>query len=71
MRDNDDLKRSIFITGAANGIGRAIAQRFANAGWFVGIADIDDAATNALATELGETILAHAGAAPAAASTSC
>ena len=27
---------SIFITGAAAGIGRAIALRFARAGWFVG-----------------------------------
>jgi len=43
----------IFITGAANGIGRATAQRFARAGWFVGVADIDQAALDALARELG------------------
>ena len=55
MRDDDSLKRSIFITGAANGIGRATARRFAEAGWFVGIADIDDEAAAALANDLGET----------------
>ncbi|HIV73165.1 MAG TPA: SDR family oxidoreductase [Candidatus Aquabacterium excrementipullorum] len=45
--------RSIFITGAAAGIGRAVAQRFAAAGWFVGLADVDGAAVQALARELG------------------
>lgn len=36
-----DGRRAIFITGAASGIGLATAQRFANGGWFVGLADID------------------------------
>lgn len=36
-------RKTIFITGGASGIGRAVAQRFAQGGWFVGIADIDDA----------------------------
>lgn len=44
---------SIFITGAAMGIGRAVAQRFAHEGWFVGLYDIDTAAVQALAAELG------------------
>jgi NAD(P)-dependent dehydrogenase (short-subunit alcohol dehydrogenase family) len=32
-------QKSIFITGGASGIGRAIAQHFAARGWLVGIAD--------------------------------
>jgi len=35
--------RSIFITGGASGIGRAVACHFAARGWFVGIADINEA----------------------------
>ena len=34
-------RRAIFITGGGSGIGRAIAQRFAAEGWFVGLGDID------------------------------
>ncbi len=33
--------KTIFITGGASGIGRAVAERFGRAGWFVGIADIN------------------------------
>lgn len=36
-----DGRRTIFITGAASGIGLATARRFAAGGWFVGLADID------------------------------
>jgi NAD(P)-dependent dehydrogenase (short-subunit alcohol dehydrogenase family) len=35
--------KSIFITGAGSGIGRATAKHFADRGWFVGLADIDAA----------------------------
>ncbi|TCD06192.1 SDR family oxidoreductase [Erythrobacteraceae bacterium CFH 75059] len=35
---------SIFITGGASGIGLAMARLFAERGWFVGLADIDEAA---------------------------
>lgn len=46
-------QKSIFITGAANGIGRAAALHFAANGWFTGLADIDQAGLDALATEIG------------------
>jgi NAD(P)-dependent dehydrogenase (short-subunit alcohol dehydrogenase family) len=36
-------RKTIFVTGAASGIGRATAQLFAARGWFVGLYDIDDA----------------------------
>ena len=36
-------RRAIFITGGGSGIGRAIAQRFAAEGWFVGLGDVDEA----------------------------
>lgn len=35
--------KSIFITGGASGIGRAVAQYFGAQGWFVGLADINEA----------------------------
>lgn len=41
------------VTGAANGIGRACAARFAAEGAKVAIADLDGDATSAAATELG------------------
>lgn len=45
-------RKTIFITGGASGIGRAVARRFAQGGWFVGIADIDDAGMAGTATLL-------------------
>ena len=44
-------RRAIFITGGGSGIGRAVAQLFGARGWFIGLADIDEAgmaATEAL-----------------------
>jgi NAD(P)-dependent dehydrogenase (short-subunit alcohol dehydrogenase family) len=45
---------SIFITGAASGIGRLTAQRFAREGWRIGAFDIDAAGLDTLRAELGE-----------------
>ncbi|MDT8279056.1 MAG: SDR family oxidoreductase [Erythrobacter sp.] len=47
-------QRSIFITGGASGIGRATALHFAAKGWFVGVADINEAG-------MAETLSAIAG----------
>jgi len=45
--------KSIFITGAASGIGAATARLFAETGWRVGLADRQEGATRALADEIG------------------
>jgi NAD(P)-dependent dehydrogenase (short-subunit alcohol dehydrogenase family) len=37
------LVNSIFITGGASGLGREVARYFAAKGWFVGIADVNEA----------------------------
>jgi NAD(P)-dependent dehydrogenase (short-subunit alcohol dehydrogenase family) len=36
-------RKCIFITGGASGIGRAVAVKFGAGGWFVSLADIDEA----------------------------
>lgn len=46
-------RQAIFVTGAAAGIGRAAALRFAAAGWFVGLYDVDESGLKALAAQLG------------------
>lgn len=38
-----EARKTIFVTGAASGIGRATAQLFAERGWFVGLFDINAA----------------------------
>jgi NADP-dependent 3-hydroxy acid dehydrogenase YdfG len=48
-----DGRKSIFITGAASGIGLACAKRFASAGWFVGLSDIDKAGLKAALDAIG------------------
>lgn len=46
-------RRTIFITGAASGIGRATAVQFSQKGWFVGCYDVNANALAALKLELG------------------
>ena len=48
------LKKSIFITGAASGIGRSAALLFAKKGWWVGLFDINEQALVALYKKIGE-----------------
>lgn len=48
-------EKTLFITGATAGIGRATARLFAQKGWFVGIAARDGAKLSALQQELGES----------------
>ncbi|MCA1984551.1 SDR family oxidoreductase [Nocardioides nematodiphilus] len=45
---------SVLISGAAGGIGRATAARFAREGWLVGVYDLDAAGAERTAAELGE-----------------
>jgi len=46
-------RRCIFITGAANGMGRATAKLFADRDWFVGACDVDEEGLETLQEELG------------------
>lgn len=46
-------KKSILITGAASGIGRATALFFAKKDWFIGIFDVDEAGLKTLEAEIG------------------
>lgn len=53
-------RKTIFITGAASGIGRATALLFASRGWYVGIVDINEDALVMLAREIGtDNCFAH------------
>lgn len=46
-------RKSIFITGAASGMGLETARLFAAGGWFVGGYDLNEAGLTALQAELG------------------
>lgn len=48
------MAKSIFISGAAQGIGAAIAKLFYQNGWTVGIYDINESAAIAYAQQLGD-----------------
>jgi len=47
------VQKSIFITGAAAGIGAETARLFAGNGWLVGASDVNEVALGALQSELG------------------
>jgi NADP-dependent 3-hydroxy acid dehydrogenase YdfG len=51
--------KTIFITGAASGIGRATARLFASEGWFVGLADRNATALTDLAVEVGASAVPY------------
>jgi NAD(P)-dependent dehydrogenase (short-subunit alcohol dehydrogenase family) len=46
-------RKSIFITGAASGIGRATAALFAEKGWFIGAFDVNETGLASLTQEIG------------------
>jgi NAD(P)-dependent dehydrogenase (short-subunit alcohol dehydrogenase family) len=47
-------RKTIFITGAASGMGRETARLFAAKGWFVGGYDVNEGGLETLREELGE-----------------
>jgi NAD(P)-dependent dehydrogenase (short-subunit alcohol dehydrogenase family) len=49
-----EQQKSIFVTGAASGIGRATAQLFAERGWFVGLFDVNGEGLEETAANLPE-----------------
>lgn len=49
------MERTAIITGAANGIGKAISQRLKDDGFYIFAADIDDEGGKSLIKSLGET----------------
>jgi NAD(P)-dependent dehydrogenase (short-subunit alcohol dehydrogenase family) len=46
-------QKTLFVTGAASGMGRATARLFARNGWLVGAYDVDEAGLKSLETEAG------------------
>ena len=50
---NANGRKSIFITGAASGIGAETARLFHKRGWFCGLYDINETGLNEVAAELG------------------
>jgi NAD(P)-dependent dehydrogenase (short-subunit alcohol dehydrogenase family) len=53
------MKKSIFVTGAASGIGKATALLFARRGWFVGCYDVDVDGARRVADEAGAASACH------------
>lgn len=56
----EGMARTVLVTGAADGIGWAVARTFAGQGWRVAVCDLDGAAAEARAAELGAGHLAVA-----------
>src|SRR5260221_14239037 len=52
---NGNQQKSIFVTGAASGIGRATALLFAERGWFVGLFDVNEKELRVVAEAIGES----------------
>ena len=50
--------RAVIVTGAAHGIGRAVARHLARQGWLVALADIDGEAVSAAAADIGGAAVA-------------
>lgn len=48
--------KSIFITGASAGIGKATAELFADKGWFVGITDVNESGLENLKKNMADKI---------------
>ncbi len=46
-------KKSIFITGAGQGIGKATAKYFAEKGWYIGLSDMNEVTVKAVQQEIG------------------
>lgn len=46
-------RQSILVTGAAAGIGRAVARHFAEHGWYVGLYDLDGPGLRSVYDEIG------------------
>ena len=55
MTKNMVAKKALFVSGSAQGIGKAIVEKFAAEGWFVGVYDIDAELAQEVAAGLGET----------------
>ena len=49
-----EQRKSIFITGAASGMGRETALLFARKGWFVGAYDVNQGGLQSLKCEIGD-----------------
>ena len=47
-------RKSIFITGAASGIGAETARYFSKRGWFCGLYDVNTAGLSDMVTEIGD-----------------
>jgi len=48
------VTESVFVTGAARGIGLAIVRRFASAGYVIGAVDVDEVALASLKTDVAQ-----------------